>query len=331
MGLKPGDTVLDPMMGSGTVLIEATLMGMDSVGVDVSPFCQFMTQAKLDGLTLSLEPVALAVEQTARVFEYFSKIIPLPSTTGRARKQAAITDLFEEVSPDGRLNERVTVRAPVPLGDARVRNFLTLAYLDAAGYSLRSSRKAPLEQFRAILERYHFVARKIQDVLRGTEHELGSPRSVTGDARALPLPEASVDGVIFSPPYSFAIDYLSNDAFHLDAMRVNIDQLRGQMVGLRGKSLRDQYHLYVDDMRKVLAECARILRPGRLCTIVVGTNNNQIARILDLSPDRVQGIHELLADLAEENGLKLVRRLERQITGMANTMRTEYILFAARL
>src|SRR5712692_4833096 len=45
MGLKPGDTVLDPMMGSGTVLIEARLMGINSVGLDASPFCRFMTQA----------------------------------------------------------------------------------------------------------------------------------------------------------------------------------------------------------------------------------------------------------------------------------------------
>lgn len=36
MGLKPGDTVLDPMMGSGTVLIEARLMGIKSVGIDAS-------------------------------------------------------------------------------------------------------------------------------------------------------------------------------------------------------------------------------------------------------------------------------------------------------
>ena len=28
MGLKPGETILDPMMGSGTVLIEAQLMGI---------------------------------------------------------------------------------------------------------------------------------------------------------------------------------------------------------------------------------------------------------------------------------------------------------------
>ena len=54
MGLKPGDTVLDPMMGSGTVLVEACLMGIKSIGIDASPFCRFMTQTKLDVLTMSL-------------------------------------------------------------------------------------------------------------------------------------------------------------------------------------------------------------------------------------------------------------------------------------
>src|SRR3990170_5541281 len=57
MGLKPGEAVLDPMMGSGTVLIEASLMGINSFGVDTSPFCRFMTQAKLDGLKVPLEPL----------------------------------------------------------------------------------------------------------------------------------------------------------------------------------------------------------------------------------------------------------------------------------
>ncbi len=42
MGLKPGETVLDPMMGSGTILVEACLMGIESIGVDLSPFCRFM-------------------------------------------------------------------------------------------------------------------------------------------------------------------------------------------------------------------------------------------------------------------------------------------------
>lgn len=44
MGLKPGDRVLDPMMGSGTVPVEAVLMGIDALGFDASPFCKFMAQ-----------------------------------------------------------------------------------------------------------------------------------------------------------------------------------------------------------------------------------------------------------------------------------------------
>lgn len=38
IGLRPGDTVLDPMAGSGTTLIEASIIGISSVGVELSPF-----------------------------------------------------------------------------------------------------------------------------------------------------------------------------------------------------------------------------------------------------------------------------------------------------
>src|SRR3990170_1977016 len=72
MGLRPGDTVLDPMMGSGTVLIEARFMGINSVGLDASPFCRFMTQAKVDALTVPLAPVKAALNDPRAVFEYFT-------------------------------------------------------------------------------------------------------------------------------------------------------------------------------------------------------------------------------------------------------------------
>src|SRR5438034_10299275 len=57
MDMKPGDRVLDPMMGSGTTLVEAVLMGINAVGCDVSPFCRFMAEAKLDGFTVSVAPL----------------------------------------------------------------------------------------------------------------------------------------------------------------------------------------------------------------------------------------------------------------------------------
>jgi len=110
----------------------------------------------------------------------------------------------------------------------------------------------------------------------------GIGQSFARDARFLPLQDSSVDGILFSPPYSFAIDYLKNDSFHLEFLGADIGALRENMVGLRGRTPRQRFDFYKSDMERVLSECARVLRPGRCCTIVVGTNDNQIGKILGI-------------------------------------------------
>lgn len=328
MGLKLGDTVLDPMMGSGTVLIEAKLMGIRSVGIDASPFCRFMTQAKLDGLSVPLPPIRDALANARSVFEHFRTFAGEPERGGKKRTRAYSQDLLEimESEPEYNTGDGRQRKPPKGWEIPATRNFLLLAYLDSAGYSERSERVSSFEQFRAILERYLFVAEKIQRVLEGLEEGLAEAEALEGDARNLPLNEQSVDGIIFSPPYSFAIDYLENDSFHLAFMGVDIAKLRDGMIGLRGATLRQKYDLYQNDMDKVLAECARVLRPGRICTVVVGTNNNQLSKILEVKPEEVQSIDELMEELGERHGFRLARRITRQITGMANTMRNEHIL-----
>lgn len=330
MGLKAGETVLDPMMGSGTVLIEASLLGIKSVGVDASPFCQFMTQAKLNGLTIPLEPVRLAVRQSELTFDYFSKLVGSPEQGVKA-KRTPNRDLFSVAEPTMSIEARVGKDGlPDGCNQQEVYDFLLLAYLDSAGYSERSDRKSPYEQFKAILERYLFVAEKIQAVLAGSEAELADAKTCEGDARSLQLENNSVDGILFSPPYSFAIDYLDNDSFHLAYLGADLEDLRARMVGLRGKSLADKFAAYKLDMESVLSECSRVLRPHRFCTIVVGTNNNQLSKVFGVAPEEVEGIDDLLVEMGATYGLRLLRKLERQITGMANTMRTEFILLLQR-
>lgn len=326
MGLKPGETVLDPMMGSGTVLLEARLMGITSVGLDASPFCRFMTQAKLDALTVPLAPIKAALKDPRQVFEYFSGLV-----NGSKGRHPVEGDLFAPQKGSRKISNKSRSSLPHGANAPEAYNFLTLAFLDSAGYSERSNRKSPFDQFTAILERYTFVAEKIQKVLEGVEEELALAKALEGDARSLPLEDRSVDGILFSPPYSFAIDYLENDAFHLEFLGKELSKLRVAMIGLRGKSQREQFELYKQDMQKILSECARVLRTGRLCTIVVGTNNNQLSRILEVAPEQVKGIPDILVELGESLGLSLVRKIERQITGMANTMRTESILLLQRV
>ncbi len=326
MGLKPGDTVVDPMMGSGTVAVEATLMGIHSFGFDASPFCRFMAQTKLDALTMPLARARKAIANADDVFEYFRK--RGSPVSGRKSARTAHLHFADEVMEEPA--EYLSGGPKLPAGSDRETaenyGFLLLAYLDAAGYSERSTRKTPIEQFRSILDRYVFVAEKIQAFLHHDHVALGHASVSQADARSLPIGNASVDGILFSPPYSFAIDYLDNDAFHLNYMDVDVERLQESMIGLRGKTLLEKFALYQDDMQRVLSECSRVLKRSKFCTIIVGTNSNQIGKILKQSPDEVEGLNEMLVRMGQETGLSLIRTMQRSIIGMSNTMRREQIL-----
>ena len=76
----------------------------------------------------------------------------------------------------------------------------------------------------------------------------------------------------------------------------------------------------------VLAECGRVLRPWRFCTIIIGTNRNQLGKLLNLPPEDVPGLDELVIDLCHRVGMALERQITRQILGISNTMRNEEIL-----
>ena len=332
MGLKPGDTVLDPMMGSGTTLVEASLMGICSIGIDASPFCRFMAQTKLDALNMSLTRTKKALNNYEEVFEYFKKKAGKPGVGVRSTSKKAAKGVMSIMEPAA---EYATVQDRKRLTKKQretsdTYNFLLLAYLDSAGYSERSQRKPPLEQFKAILERYLFVAEKIQKVLEGSESDLAPGKALEGDARNLPIEDSIVDGIVFSPPYSFAIDYLKNDEFHLNFLGIEMDRLRESMIGLRGRNLSEKYEVYKEDLEKVLAECSRVLRPGRICTIIVGTNNNQLGKVLGMPPEDVPGLHEILIEMGFKHDFKLLKKISRPITGISNTMRREYIVMLQR-
>ena len=218
MGLRAGDTVLDPMMGSGTVLVEATLMGINSIGVDTSPFCRFMTQTKLDTLTMSLTRARKVLDNYKEAFEYFKKKVGKPGVGTKTRKKKATKDAMSVMEPAAKY---VTKQDRSKLTKKQREtsdtcNFLLLAYLDSAGYSERSKRKTPLELFKAILERYLFVAEKIQNVLAGAESDLAPSKALEADARDLPIEDKQLPGLL---QIGFGEDRFGNQKNNLILLR----------------------------------------------------------------------------------------------------------------
>jgi SAM-dependent methyltransferase len=325
IGVGPGQTVLDPMMGSGTVLIEAALLGACAIGIDISPFCVFMAETKASALRMSLKRVEGALSKIETTFDYFARRygVAQPSHRRPASRDDELHRVMEEgaeyVVSGRRFRDRETTETYA---------LLLLAFLDTMGYVQRSQRRTPIEQFRGVLERYLHCCLKFQRVSSAHQFELGAVDVRQGDARHMEVADESVDAILFSPPYSFAIDYAENDAFHLAALGVDRADLDGHMIGLRGgPKLADKYASYLEDMRSVLRECLRVLRGGRHCVIVVGTNSNQIGKALKVPADEVTGLHQVLRDEAESIGFSFALEIPRSIKGMANTMRDEYIVF----
>lgn len=290
LGIREKETILDPMCGSGTANIEAALMGINSIAVDVSPFCQIMTKAKYDSLTVDKETLLKLKAKPDQLFEFFIK--------GDVSRRMA------------KLNSPEKVRA---------YEISLLAFLDAMGYARRVSCRTHKELFSTVLTRYLTTIEDVQSNPFFDKAKLGSLKILANsDATHLEIEDCSVDAVITSPPYSFAIDYVENDAPQLAYLGYNIEDLRAKMIGLKGRNKNEKLSAYFADMCRVCSEVSRVLKRGCYFVIIIGSNTNQTGGI------RLEG---KVIESCENVGLKLVKSILKPIKGMRNTMKDEYILF----
>lgn len=322
MKVRPGeDTVLDPMMGSGTTLIESALLGIESIGFDINPFCVLMARAKVAGLTLPLDVLKAYLEKAEDVFEYFDsqRKASVQKVSKKRQKQPSLFDFAADSNHDG------DGRGLQP-NTEELKNFLQLAYLDALGFEARRKGDTAAELFKEVIAKYVIAVEKIQSACSRLGVTPARAEIRCGDARNTDLESESIGGVLFSPPYSFAIDYIENDARQLEYLGYDTEDLRKNLVGLRGGGGEAQVKAYFEDMDRIIQEMYRVLKKDSFCTIVVGSNTKQLSRTLNLDEDKVVGIEERLVEYAEKSGFRLAHRIIRQITGMHNVMRNEFIL-----
>ncbi|MEO0203236.1 MAG: DNA methyltransferase [candidate division WOR-3 bacterium] len=101
-----------------------------------------------------------------------------------------------------------------------------------------------------------------------------------------------------SPPYSIALDYVSNDAHALKALGYDLKELREKFIGVRGKG-EDRIELYNEDMKKSLKEMFRVLKPGKYLVMIIG-NATYKSKV---KPDYKDALLEKAFILIEKNNL----------------------------
>jgi len=294
IGIKKGEIVLDPMCGSGTANVEAALMGINSYAVDISPFCQFMTKTKYESLSLSKDFLSRLSNKADQLFDFFNT-----------------QKIFEKLRK---------IKNPAK---QKVYNFALLAFLDAMGYSKRVVNSNHKQLFRKVLFRY---VKTVDDFLSNpyfTAESLGWVKILSNsDALNLNLKDNSIDGIIVSPPYSFAIDYAKNDESQLKYLGYDVLKLKSKMIGLVGKNRNERLKNYFQAMRKACSEVYGVLKRGKYFIMIIGSNTNQTGGIR---------LENTIIKNCDKIGLSLMKSILKPIKGIRNTMKDEYMLIFKKI
>lgn len=290
IGIKKGETVLDPMCGSGTTNVEAALMGINSYAIDLSPFCQLMTQVKHDSLTIDNKLLKGISMKAETLFTFFTA--------------SDLQTRLKKIDDPGKI---------------KIYKLALLAFLDSLGYSMRVVSSTHKQLFSKVLRRYEETVSDFISYNSEYLKKMGDLKILSeATATKITLENSSVDGIITSPPYSFAIDYVKNDEAQLNFLGYNTNDIRNKMIGLFGKNKDERLQNYFKEMDAVCSEVARVLRPGRFFVMVIGSNTNQTGGIR---------LEKRIIESCKKYSLDLVKSILKPIKGMRNTMKDEYILF----
>jgi SAM-dependent methyltransferase len=335
--------VLDPMMGSGTVLAVARAHGHHATGVDIDPLAVLLAKVWTTALDQHevCEAGAEVLLKAKALFKSTLDGAAYPAgCSGDTRKflrfwfdDYSRRQLFALASIIGRIR-RPSIR------DALWCAFSRLIITKSSGASLamdlshsrphKAFDRAPTKPFDGFAAAVAFVARNC--VPSASRKKGPCATTMLGDARQLRIPDRSIDLVLTSPPYLNAIDYMRCSKFSLVWMGFSVEELRGtrsdsvgseashedairdkdvreviKNLGLRPKlDTRNSAILcrYVWDMRQSLSEVSRVLKPNGKAIYVVGDSTIRGTFVRN---------SEIVRAVAEINDLKLVERRSRQL------------------
>jgi DNA modification methylase len=289
LNIQKGETILDPMAGSGTTNIEAALMGINSKAIDVSPFCQLMIKTKYDALTIDLKLLEKTKIENKKLFDFF--------------KQG---NVLNKISKIGDNNKN------------KIYNLAFLAFLDAMGYSKRVVKSNHEQLFDKVLTRYIETVKSFLSNPFFDQKKIGG-LEVLSDMEALniQLQNDSVDCIITSPPYSFAIDYVENDKDQLEFLGYDTTELKNRLIGLKGKTKNQKLENYFSDMDTFCMQVSKVLKKNKHFVLIIGSNTNQTGGIR---------LEETVINSAKKYDMPLVKSILKPIKGMRNTMKEEYVL-----
>ncbi|MCE9636092.1 MAG: site-specific DNA-methyltransferase [Planctomycetes bacterium] len=238
--------VLDPFVGSGTVLCESGRLGLSSVGAEINP----------------------AAATLARTYGFIN--------LSQQSRESAILDLSVDLGTLIATGLPLLSR-PAP-ARADVRNELV-----ALHRRLRAGRKKTLLESLITLADFYSgpvttddladTWNHLADLVRALPHSDAAVRVELGDARRLTLPDQSIDLVITSPPYINVFNYHQQYRASMEALSWDLLAVARAEIGSNRKHRANRFLTvtqYCLDMAQSLNELRRVCRRSARLILVLG-------------------------------------------------------------
>ena len=300
MGLRMGERLLDPFVGSGTSLVESKLIGVDSIGIDIDPLCVLMSRVKTSLLDISPKEIT-----SVELREAFDALHRRANSRSVGLERYIPTDRREEAGP-------------LPQLEGPIYEFFLLSYLYALS-DWTYVRKDMWRQFNRNVRSMVRCLELFEQLKERLSFSFGRVEVHHGDGRFpqnVGIGEGTIDGIVTSPPYSIAVDYIAQDLHAIRYLGIDPEKLQDKLVGLKGRG-EERIEKYYEDMQIAFNNMYRVLRRGGYCCIIIGdvTYNG---KKLPLS--------RRFIEMGREAGFEHVGTIRRPILGGFARLRYEYIL-----
>ena len=215
--VQEGDTILDPFVGSGAFIADAPTMGINAMGVEILNIGKMITEVKCN-LGIDINKVKIA---TIKLFESIdsdfskrdikTKLIVLKE---KLRKNTSNSSGFGKIEPH--LSKILLLKEEIEsIEDDKIRQFfLILLSQQIVEYSEKSRAGDIINSLKSYVEdRYLtlYATQKMAEILGVNLHE-GKVKIIKGDSTNMSMiKDGTIDGILTSPPYFDALDYIGNN------------------------------------------------------------------------------------------------------------------------
>jgi DNA methylase len=267
--------VWDPMCGSGTSLIEASITGRLAVGTDLNPIATLISRAKTielhDDSRAALRAVMRTLAARSSAVRKGQPVPEAPIPEFRNRDHWFSNAACMELADSKRI-----------ICEAQVEEATIVGLCAFSAIIVGVSNQESETRWRAVPttvapgDVYARLEAKIRDSLARLEaYAATCPEPVTvalADARATDMESETVDFVVTSPPYANSHDYYLYNKLRLFWLNHAVHPIQDAEIGSRNRhsDRKEGVETYLDAMELVLGEIQRVLRPDGVASIVVG-------------------------------------------------------------